>query len=925
MNAVSLRTSGAKFNDFVTLHSRKLVLGAVICATLSAASVQAQVQWAKRVASTVNPDDEFSIGMALDNQGNVYVTGWFDGANDFGGTTLTNRGAGGQDIFVAKFSSNGTNLWSRRAGSVTPDWNQGRGIGVDPDGNVYVAGGFGGVADFDTNIVNAAGDLEFFLAKYNSAGVVQWVRQSIGEAFFNVYGTGLAVDSAGNSYAVGYADNGASIKFGTNNMSSANFSGYSTFLVKYDSTGAVKWARLMDSSSRAYATKVATDNAGNIYVRGMFRDDLTIGNTNLTAVGSRKNMFIAKFNFAGDLTWVRQAEGGNVDEGGVGVDQAGNIYVTGWFDSTIDFGGISLTNLSSFDAFVAKYNSSGAIQWARSAAGTSLDFYSDVALDGQGNVYSAGVLNSPLSFPNGSGAIVAKYDLGGTLQGSFSAISEPASPVGSLASKVAVDTGGNVFLAGWYRTATIIGTNVLAPKDYYNFFLTKLAASALVPTNPPVIISQPRSQTVSAYSHVTFTVAATGSVPFSYRWRKDGMNLPGPFSAFSATLILPNVHTNQAGAYSLVISNAYGSVTSSPAILAVGPVPPATVVAWGDNYYGQTSVPAALGPVIAIEAGDFHTVALKNDGTVVAWGASPFFQYRGATNVPAGLAGVTAIAAGGFHTVALKNDGTIVAWGYNAQGQTNIPVGLNGVRAIAAGGYHTVGLRSNGTITAWGANSYGQASVPAALGGVIAIAAGNYHTVALKNDGTVVAWGYNDYGQTNVPPGLSGVTAVAAGHDHTVALKSDGTVVAWGDNGSGQTNVPAGLGGVIAIAAGTFHTVALKNDGTIVAWGNNGSGQANVPLDLGGVTAIAAGSFHTVALVGSGQSTAPALTVNSTGNNLTLLWPIGASAYRVESTLSLSPPITWSNVTGTFQTNGGLINIVLPMTGTQKFYRLANP
>ena len=93
---------------------------------------------------------------------------------------------------------------------------------------------------------------------------------------------------------------------------------------------------------------------------------------------------------------------------------------------------------------------------------------------------------------------------------------------------------------------------------------------------------------------------------------------------------------------------------------------------------------------------------------------------------------------------------------------------------------------------------------------------------------------------------------------------------------------------------------------------------------LNGVTAIAAGGSHTVALVGTG-AIGPAVQVLSAGNNLTLRWPDSATSYRVESALSLSPPVTWSNVAGNFQANGGSISIVLPITGGQKFYRLVKP
>jgi alpha-tubulin suppressor-like RCC1 family protein len=305
-----------------------------------------------------------------------------------------------------------------------------------------------------------------------------------------------------------------------------------------------------------------------------------------------------------------------------------------------------------------------------------------------------------------------------------------------------------------------------------------------------------------------------------------------------------------------------------------------TVVAWGRNDYGQTTVPLGLSDVVAVAAGSTHTVALKGNGTVVAWGQNDYGQ----TTVPAGLGGVMAISAEGSHTVALKRDGTVVAWGRSDYEQTAVPAGLSGVVAIAAGVFHTVALKGDGTVVAWGSNSHGQTTVPSGLSDVVAIATKYSHTVALKGDGTVVAWGWNGDGQTTVPSGLSNVVAIAAGDDHTVALKGDGTVVAWGSNSQGQTSVPAGLSNVAAIAAGGYHTVALKgdgsvvtwglappglssvvaidagtehavalkSDGTVIAWGSNGFGQSTVPSGLSGVVMIAAGGYHTVALKGDG-------------------------------------------------------------------------
>jgi alpha-tubulin suppressor-like RCC1 family protein len=318
--------------------------------------------------------------------------------------------------------------------------------------------------------------------------------------------------------------------------------------------------------------------------------------------------------------------------------------------------------------------------------------------------------------------------------------------------------------------------------------------------------------------------------------------------------------------------------------------------------------------VTAIAAGDYHTVALKGDGTLWAWGRNGHGQLgEGSTTDRAapvhvtGLSGITAIAAGDNHTVALKGDGTVWAWGRNSHGQlgdggtTNrsAPVhvaGLSGITAIAAGGCHTVALRTDGTVWTWGWNGDGQLgdgrttdrSAPVHVAGLLevtAIAAGFEHTLALKGDGTLWAWGGNRFGQLGISSttnrsapvqvaGLSGVTAIAAGSSHTVALKGDGTLWAWGWNSQGQlgngsnTNRSApeqvtGLSGVTAIVAGSSHTVALKRDGTLWAWGWNSQGQLGngstvnrtVPVQvtrLSGVTTIAAGSYHTVALKGDG-------------------------------------------------------------------------
>ena len=287
------------------------------------------------------------------------------------------------------------------------------------------------------------------------------------------------------------------------------------------------------------------------------------------------------------------------------------------------------------------------------------------------------------------------------------------------------------------------------------------------------------------------------------------------------------------------------------------------VTAWGRNgvdfFDGnsvattpvpETYVPFGLVDVQAIAAGSAHALALKTDGTIIAWGANT----SGQTTVPAGLTGtVAAIAAGGSVSGVVKRDGTVQLWGDNTFGQTVPPAGLANVRQLAIGRNQTLALKTDGTVVAWGSNSSGQATVPAGLSDVVAITAGAAFSAALKRDGTVAVWGTSLV--QPVPSGLTGVVAISAcgallGGQFIDALKSDGTVVSWGVNNSGQTNVPAGLKNVAAIAAGSFHSIALKSDGTVVGWGSNTSGEIAVPGGLPPSFMIAASALSSFALAG---------------------------------------------------------------------------
>ncbi|MCW5980834.1 MAG: choice-of-anchor D domain-containing protein [Bryobacteraceae bacterium] len=331
-----------------------------------------------------------------------------------------------------------------------------------------------------------------------------------------------------------------------------------------------------------------------------------------------------------------------------------------------------------------------------------------------------------------------------------------------------------------------------------------------------------------------------------------------------------------------------------------------TVWAWGANHRGElgtgtnilsSNVPVpvtGLTGVIAVAAGGEHSLALKSDGTVWAWGANRYGQLGNGSHADANmpvrvsnLTGVVEVTAGGAHSLARKGDGTVWAWGSSGEGQlgngantdSSLPVAvssLNGVVAIAAGGAHSLAIKSDRTVWAWGSNSGGQlgngtythSSVPVAvsnLTGAVAIAGGGYHSLGLKDDGTVWAWGSNwsagqlgtglNISRGNVPlpvSNLTGVVAIAASDEASLALRNDSTVWGWGRWGGGPaTDVPVqatSLSGTVAIAAGYGHNLALKSDGTVWAWGSNtygelGNGMSqynHVPVVVSGLTGVVA-------------------------------------------------------------------------------------
>jgi alpha-tubulin suppressor-like RCC1 family protein len=316
----------------------------------------------------------------------------------------------------------------------------------------------------------------------------------------------------------------------------------------------------------------------------------------------------------------------------------------------------------------------------------------------------------------------------------------------------------------------------------------------------------------------------------------------------------------------------------------------------GNNNYGQLGLGnttnrsslvqvGALTTWLHIAAGYQHTIATNQTNELWAIGGRNIFGELGlgdttSRSSPVQIGALTNwsnVSSGSYFNLAVKNDGTLYAWGLNHRGQLGLgnttyayssPVQVGALTTwskIASGFNHSLAIKTDGTLWAWGSNqTYGQLgdgttanrSSPVQIGALTTwaqVAGGNNYSLAIKTDGTLWAWGAAGFGQL----GLGGTTyysspvqvgalttwsKLALGEDHSVAVKTDGTLWAWGGNSDGQLgdgtttqrNSPVQVGAltnwnsldiVPSIGGGAQSTFAIKADGTLWAWGKNNKGQ----------------------------------------------------------------------------------------------------
>ena len=433
--------------------------------------------WSKGFGDINNDIGKSTI---TDSFGNIYITGEYSSPSiNFGTTTLTNSGA--YDIFIVKFDPLGNVLWAVGAGGTDDDIVSG--ITTDLYGNVFITGSSYSFSIGTTTLPS----LGMFIVKFDNMGNLLWANGGGGS--WSDSGKGISTDSLGNVYVTGNFTS-PTLTFGTSTLT--NVGGSDIFLVKFDTSGNVLWAKSAGSVGYAVGVSCSTDLFGNVYISGEYSDLISFGSTLLSNTGST-DIFIVKYDSSGNELWVTGAGGAGTEMVGcITSDSSGSIYLTGSFTSTsVDFGISTLMNSDILgntpDIFTLKYDFSGSIIWAKSIGNVGSDFGNGIISATSGNSYVTGAFTNSISLGSttlinvdstGTYAdiFIVKYDNAGNIVWAKGAGTNGPDEGKGLT----IDFYGNIYLIGSYSsfgpTLLSFGTTTLSNEGGVDMFLTRLTS-----------------------------------------------------------------------------------------------------------------------------------------------------------------------------------------------------------------------------------------------------------------------------------------------------------------------------------------------------------------------------------------------------------------------------------------------------------------
>lgn len=326
-----------------------------------------EVQWAKKAWGIANNS---AAGICLDWDGFPIITGWFAENIHFGDIVLESRGS--YDMFVARYNNEGNVIWARSAGGEGDDY--GNRVTTNMENDVLISGSFRYTAHFgEGSTITSAGNRDIFIANYSNAGNFHWVKQAGGEGEDRAYDIISAPD--GSTYFTGLF-NGKAF-FGDHDLMS--YSLLSTYVAKMNAGGNFLWVRKGSGGANDYARGfgISMDSEGYVYSTGSFSGSLTMGEQTVETTGGQYDfdVYVAKHNHEGGLTWLRKGGGYGMDKGfDIATNADGTSFVTGFFSNLAVFGDYSLQSSGMSDVFIALYNWAGEVEWLKSAGGEYQDY-----------------------------------------------------------------------------------------------------------------------------------------------------------------------------------------------------------------------------------------------------------------------------------------------------------------------------------------------------------------------------------------------------------------------------------------------------------------------------------------------------------------------------------------------------------------------
>jgi hypothetical protein len=429
-----------------------------------------------RLWSTYYGGINFDIinSLAIDVVGNIYATGRTSSINNIAspGAHQTVIG-GGNDAFLVKFNSAGVRQWGTYYGGIGNE--DAFSVAVDGSGNVFMAGDVGSTTGMTTagaHQETCGGGTDALLVKFNSSGVRQWATYYGGGSSED--GNAVAVDSAGNVYLAGFTQSSTGISTPGSFRDTYVWPG-DGYLVKFNSAGVRQWGTYYGGLSVGPFTDqvhaIAVDGAANVYLAGQTSCMVGFaspGAHQTTSGGDGDDGFLAKFTTTGAHEWSTYYGGEDYDKCySVAVDGSGNVYLEGYTQSTTGIstpGSPQPVSGGSFDAFLAKFSSSGVRQWATYLGGTGVERGSSVTTDNLGRVYTAGLTTSASGVAT-PGAYQTIY--GGSNDAFFTMYNDVAPITGTLrlcagtTTTLSCATTGGTWNSGTPSVATVDGTSGL--------------------------------------------------------------------------------------------------------------------------------------------------------------------------------------------------------------------------------------------------------------------------------------------------------------------------------------------------------------------------------------------------------------------------------------------------------------------------------